>query len=106
MKGNLFQKLKMRVVFFLARRLPDCRHITPTIGESLDRKLSLRENINVKLHLWTCRACSNYLANLKFMREVFQLQEKRREEEIDPLSVSLSPEARERIKKALISSSK
>lgn len=100
MMGNLFQKLKMQFIFFLARRLPDCREMTPVIGESLDRKLTRRERITMRLHLLTCQGCVNYLANLKFMREVFRLQEKKIEE--NP-PVELSPEARERIKKALTS---
>lgn len=102
MKGSFLQKLKMRFIYFLARFLPDCKHMTPVIGESLDRKLSLREKIVMKLHLFTCEACGNYLSNLKFMREVFQIQEKKRVG--GNFSVSLSPDAKERIKKALISS--
>jgi hypothetical protein len=101
MSESVSQKLKTWIMDLLARFLPDCKSMTPLIGESLDRKLTIREKIVMKLHLITCQACANYLSNLKFMREVFQLQEKRRDEN---LAVSLSADAKERIKKALISS--
>jgi predicted anti-sigma-YlaC factor YlaD len=96
---NLFQKIKMQMIFRLARRLPDCKHITPLFSESLDRPVTLREKIVIRLHLYVCDACKSYVENLKFMREVFQEQERQFEEE--KINVSLSPEARERIKKAL-----
>lgn len=98
MKG-IYQKSKMKLIFWMARRLPDCQHMTPLFSDSLDRKLSVRERVIVRLHFFTCNACQNYLANLKFMRKVFQEQEKRFEEE--KISVSLSPEARDRLKNAL-----
>lgn len=97
--AELTQNLKKRFIFWLARRLPDCKSLTPLFSESLDRRTTLREKIVMRLHLFTCSACQNYVSNLEFMREVFQEQEKRFAE--DKIPVSLSSEARERIKNAL-----
>lgn len=96
---EFFQKLKKPFINWLAKRLPDCKSLTPIFSESLDRRPILREKIVMRLHLLTCSACKNYISNLKFMREVFHEQEKRLEE--DKFSISLSPEARERIKNSL-----
>ena len=53
----------------------------------------------MRLHLWSCSACVNYLANLKFMRDVFHEQE--RQFDKDDIKVKLTAEARERLKNAL-----
>lgn len=101
MKQSLFEKLKWSIIFWLARRLPDCKTLTPTIGESLDRKLSLKEKINVKLHLMTCDACANYLKQIKFLHQACQVQEMILIKGKDVSKTKLSAEAKERIKNAL-----
>lgn len=53
---------------WLSKTLPDCRNITPTIGESMDRKLSWWNRIIIELHLFTCDRCGRYLEQLKFLR--------------------------------------
>lgn len=83
----------------MARRLPDCKNISPLFSDSFERRLSLREKIQMRLHLFTCGACLNYISNLKFMSEVFNVQERKTDQEEYP--VSLSSEARERLKSAL-----
>lgn len=77
----------------------DCKTISPLFSDALDRKLSLREKLRVRLHLYTCGACLNYISNLKFMHQVFEKQEENFENE--KIHVSLSPEAKERIKEKL-----
>lgn len=60
----------------------------------MDEGLTLRERTRVRLHLLTCRACRNYLSNLKVMRDVL------REPLLSPTTASgegLSREAKERI---------
>jgi anti-sigma factor RsiW len=105
MKQSIFQKIRMQFVFWLARRLPDCKTITPTLGESLDRQLSTREKIEIRLHLFTCEACARYLKQVKFLREAVHLREKKLKE-IEPLSsAKLSDDAKLRLKNALKSSS-
>ena len=77
----------------------DCKKVSPLFSYSLDRRLSLLEKLRVRLHLYTCGACLNYVSNLKFMHEVFRAQEEMSESE--KIQVSLSPESKERIKEKL-----
>ena len=77
MKKTLLEKIKPAIIYWLARRLPDCKTITPTIGESLDRKLSLREKIVMRLHLWTCDKCANYLEQIKFLSKAMDKHEEK-----------------------------
>ena len=94
--------LKTKLKHWLVRRSESCREISPLFSAALDRRLTRREKLRVKIHLFICSACFNYISNLRFMREVFQAQEKNFQNE--KLHVSLSPEAREKIKNALKSS--
>ena len=52
---------------WLSRRLPDCKNITPVIGESFDRRLGRHELLIMKLHLFTCDRCERYLQHLGFL---------------------------------------
>lgn len=97
---TLFKKIKLAFVYWLARRLPDCRTITPSIGESLDRRFSLRERIVMKLHLWTCDKCSNYLEQIKFLSEAMHRHEERLTEKETP-PVRMSAAARDRLRNAV-----
>lgn len=95
MTGNITAKLKK----WLALKTEECKSVAPLFSYSFDRKLGLIEKLRVKLHLFTCGACLNYVSNLKFMHEVFQQEEKDLETEIN--HISLSTESKERIKAAL-----
>ena len=101
MKQSILEKVKWLFIFWLARRLPDCKIITPIIGKSIDRKISLREKITIKLHFLTCKACANYLKQIKFLRQAMQIQEKVFTNGNDVSNAKMSAEAKDRIKKAL-----
>jgi hypothetical protein len=61
----------------------------------MERKLTLRERINLKLHLWICAWCQWYLEHLHLIHDLAHTH--------DPGLTdgpTLSPEARERIKRA------
>jgi hypothetical protein len=92
-------KIKAKLKEWLGRKTEDCKTISPLFSYSYDRKLSLIERLRVRLHLFTCGACLNYVSNLKFMHEVFHRQEDNFEQE--KIHASLSPEAKERIKQKL-----
>jgi|SRR5882757_1649210 len=104
MKQTLFEKIKWAFIFWLARRLPDCKTMTPTLGESLDRKLSLNEKIVIKLHLFTCEACERYLKQVTFLREAMHAHEDRLTGESDASSCQLSVEVKNKMKELLRSS--
>ena len=95
----LFQNLHQRFKKWLALKAEECKNVAPLFSNLYDRKLTLFEKIRVKLHLYTCGACLNYVSNLKFMHEVFHAQEENFEQE--KTHVSLSPEAKERIREKL-----
>jgi predicted anti-sigma-YlaC factor YlaD len=92
-------KIKARLKQWLGRKTEDCKSVSPLFSYRLDRELSFIEKIRVRLHLFTCGACLNYVSNLKFMTEVFHKQEDNFEKE--KIHASLSPEAKERIKQKL-----
>jgi hypothetical protein len=90
---------KDKIKKWLAMKTEDCKNISPLFSDALDRRLSLPEKLRVRLHLYTCGACLNYVSNLKFMHEVFHAREENIENE--KIHASLSPEAKERIKETL-----
>jgi predicted anti-sigma-YlaC factor YlaD len=104
MGGTLREKLRWQLIFFLARRLPDCKTITPTLGEMNDRVLSLRERVVVKLHLFTCEACRRYTEQLKFLHEAFLERERLIDAVAETSDAELSSDAKDRIRKALSAS--
>ena len=65
----------------------------------MERSLSLRERINVKLHLWICVWCQWYLEHLHIIRETARAKADEPPELIS--SAGLSDEARERIRRRL-----
>ncbi len=93
------QYLKAKLKKWLAIKAETCKNMAPLFSHALDRKLTLSEKIRVKLHIFTCEACLNYVSNLKFMREVFR--EKKENLENENSHFSLRPEASERIKTTL-----
>ncbi|MCC7307540.1 MAG: zf-HC2 domain-containing protein [Acidobacteria bacterium] len=104
MEKGVFARIKRKFILWLGWRLPDCRTITPTLGESLDRRLSLRERIEMRLHLFTCEKCGRYLKNLKFLSKAMKEQENRLTEAVDANTAKLSIETKDRFKNVLNSS--
>ena len=103
MATGLYDKAVHAVRYFLLRRLPTCQQMAPVMSESLERPLTLRERVTLKLHLWVCVWCVWYLENLRTMREALRARGAREEEAADDVdsAVKLSEEARERIRRAL-----
>ena len=101
MAVKVYEKLKRSTRFWLLRRLPACQQIVETISQSMERKLTLRESIKLKLHLWVCAWCQWYMEHLHIIRDAARAKAA---ESPDLTSVSgpaLSSEARERIKRRL-----
>jgi len=98
MNLKVYDKIKHSIRWWLLRRLPTCKQTVKAISESMERRLSLRERINVKLHLWICLWCVWYLEHLQLMRDTIR-SKATQELNLDPSSLPpLSPEARERMK--------
>ena len=68
-------------------------------SEALDRKLPLHERIGLRVHLLMCRFCARQRRQLLILRDMIRLYAMHEEETVS--SISLSPEARKRMKEAL-----
>ncbi|HJR09206.1 MAG TPA: zf-HC2 domain-containing protein [Pyrinomonadaceae bacterium] len=100
-----YNKVRHAVRYWLLRRLPTCKEIAPLMSESMERRLTARERVALRVHLWVCVWCEWYLQHLRLMREALRQRAAQSdvEEETSPASASLSNEARERLKRALAS---
>jgi hypothetical protein len=96
-----YEKAKHAVRFWLLRRLPPCKQTVEIISQSLERPLSMRERVLLKLHLWVCMWCVWYLEHLQIMRDTMRQNASEVPEMNSPTAPRLSPEARERIKEAI-----
>src|SRR5215468_6739119 len=95
---NAYDKLKHSIRYWLLRKLPTCQQTVEKISQSMERPLTLREQIDLKLHLWVCAWCQWYLEHLQLIRETARA---RADEPPDLVSTKLSNEARERIRRRL-----
>src|ERR671929_199409 len=64
MAPKSYDKLKHSIRYWLLRTLPTCQQTVEKISQSMERPLTFRERINVKLHLWICAWCQWYLEDL------------------------------------------
>lgn len=94
-------KTKHAIRFWLLRKLPTCKQTVEVISESMERPLSIREKVLLKLHLWVCLWCVLYLEHLHTLKETLGAT-KEKDVAIAP-TPGLSSEARERIKRNLTS---
>lgn len=88
--ANITKKLKD----WLVAKTESRKHISPLFSDALERDLTLTERLRVRIHLFTCSACLNYVTNLKFMQEAFRNHDEQNQG-------SLSDDARSRIKTAI-----
>ena len=91
--------LKLKIKRWISQKAEQCRTVAPLYSYALDRRLTLIERFRIRFHLLTCNACTNYVDNLNFMHQVFQTQEQQIESE--KLHVTLSDEAKERLKRKI-----
>lgn len=98
MDQTLGERMKWQFILFLARRLPDCKTITPTLSASIDRKLTFRERIVTRLHLFTCEACVRYLEQIRIVHDLLHSRDLA---EVPASNSSMSTHSKDRIKAAL-----
>jgi len=65
----------------------------------MERRLTLRERVKVKLHFWICVWCQWYMEHLQVIRNASRAQAAKAPDVMT--SASLSNEARERIRRRL-----
>jgi hypothetical protein len=81
------------------RKLPCCREIVKLVTASMDRQLTWREWLVMKVHLYSCDSCINFLKQIKFIRSTL-IQGDTNLGEAEK-SVHLTDDAKTRMKKAL-----
>jgi len=100
MKPSLIERIKLAIFYCLARRLPDCKTITPKLSESLDRKFDLWSRLIMNLHMFTCGPCRRYLHQVRFVKEAMNAVDDRLQSDPDS-RVRLSADAKDRIRQNL-----
>jgi len=101
MSFKAYDKIKHSIRWWLLRRLPTCKQTVKMMSESMERRLTLRQRINVKLHLWICLWCVWYIEQLQLLRITIRTKAEQ-EPNLNSSSLpSLSAEARERMKQNL-----
>ena len=96
---QLHVKAKQEATFWLGRRLPRCDELLTTMSESLERKLTLREHVKLRLHFLICEYCHRYLRHIRLMHKAVGGRATAIDGETSTSVLSL--EARERLKRAL-----
>ncbi|MBA3246494.1 MAG: hypothetical protein H0T63_00260 [Pyrinomonadaceae bacterium] len=104
MASKFLQHAKQTGIYWLARRLPTCKEIAPVMSESLERRLSARERVVLKLHLLVCEFCVRYLDQIILMHRALRARTAQLDEPPATPATSLPPAARERLKRALTNS--
>jgi hypothetical protein len=99
MKTGFLSRVKLEATFWLGRRLPTCEEVLPVLSQSLERKLTLRERVTLRLHFLICVYCIRYLKQLRLMRA--SIRARSEQIETGDSAPALPEEARERLKRAL-----
>ena len=97
MKESKLKFTKLNI--WIWRNLPPCREIVKIITASLDGKVSWKERILMKIHLFSCDPCVNLLKQFKFMRTAIDHHSHHAEEATE--QPQLTSDARDRIKQTL-----
>lgn len=72
----------------------DCKHASRLVSQSMERPLSLRERLGLRLHLLLCRACARFSRQLALMHQAVEQWRRRLETDTQ---LTLSADARRRI---------
>ncbi len=83
----------------------NCKEISKLVSESLDRKLSWRERINLWMHIGMCGFCSRFRKDLLHIHEEAQQHAEEIEQDTADSDVKLSDDSRDRMKRLLESKS-
>ncbi len=48
-----------------------CKQAAQLVNLSIERKLTLREFVTMKIHLWSCKTCTFYMRQINALRKIF-----------------------------------
>ena len=78
-----------------------CKKASRLMSEGMDQRLSVKEVINLKMHLFFCAACAQVLRQLKGLRRLMRAYRNHLMSKSDKSS-SLSQRAKDKIKQTLV----
>jgi hypothetical protein len=52
-----------------------CKQAAQLVNLSLERRLTIREFVTMKIHLWTCKTCTFYKRQVNALRKIFTRNE-------------------------------
>ena len=76
-----------------------CKQASEIISQSYDRRLSWREQWNLRIHLFICNACARFARQMRFIRQAMR-RFSQEQSEADK-QIRLSADAADRIKREL-----
>ena len=78
-----------------------CKEVARLVSDSQDRRLPLRQHLALGFHLMMCSLCSRFRRQMLFLREAGRRFAAVGDRAGVAATVRLSPDARERIRRAL-----
>ncbi|NIA31095.1 MAG: hypothetical protein GWP06_14435 [Actinobacteria bacterium] len=99
--SKVTMKMNQILMAVMSRLTPSCDIITHKISESMDGKISLRDKLEIRIHLLGCNLCTRYRDQLLIIQDMLNKYTKDVEHEQILTDVSLSETARERIRRNL-----
>ena len=78
-----------------------CREVTELYSESMDRSLPMGQRLSLWVHFSICKWCARYKRQLLFIRDALRRHPDELMSGGQPVSPTLTHEARERIKRAI-----
>ena len=93
------EKMKRSARRAILRAFPPCREVVRIISASLDRPITLRERLVMKMHLVACKPCVRYLDQSSFLAHALKVMDD--DEKAMLFSGSLREETRTRIREML-----
>ena len=82
-----------------------CDEATRLTSAAMDRRLSAVERVGLRLHYLSCRFCRRYRRQLSLLRQLLRRRDAHIAAEAAIPAATLPPDAKERIRRALISNS-
>lgn len=82
--------------------MPSCLEVTRLISAGMDRPLPVWKRIGLRAHLLVCTLCERYRRQLLFIRDAVRRHPDELAGADQPAFPALTPEARERFKRAIL----
>lgn len=78
-----------------------CKEVSKLVSESLDRRLPFWQRVQLRVHLSLCKLCKGFETDLLHIRDAAGRDAEESLEPADDSQPKLSPEARQRLQRAL-----